>query len=250
MAFSARHMPTGALGWPWHYGELRRGSRARRRLLALLIHTMVDIDEAMAHFQDALTFCRSAGYRPELGWTCYFYVGTLLPRNGEVVRARATSLLDESLGTSRVLAMRPLTERDLSRRGPGTIPVRFSNVDAYHYLRTSNSSIIIHAQRRTVGAPAIATGDIGPVVASTIGPRSPTLEVVAVPIIKREDASTREGSSPGLEVQDLVDAAHGSVSLKVGVVTVSPNSRIPRHMDKTPGQIYRLYHCVSAERAR
>ena len=51
-----------------------------------------------------------------------------------------------------------------------------------------------------------------------------------MPIIKHEDASIREGSSPGLEVRDLVDADHGSVSLKVGVVTVAPNSRIPRHI--------------------
>ena len=51
-----------------------------------------------------------------------------------------------------------------------------------------------------------------------------------MPIIKHQDATTREGSSPGIEVQDLVDAAHGSASLKVGVVTVAPNSRIPRHI--------------------
>ncbi len=56
------------------------------------------------------------------------------------------------------------------------------------------------------------------------------LEVDTVPIIKHQDASTREGSSPGLEVRDLVDAECGSESLKIGVVTVSPNSRIPRHI--------------------
>ena len=51
-----------------------------------------------------------------------------------------------------------------------------------------------------------------------------------MPIIKHADVSTREGSSPGLEVQDLVDAAQGSASLKVGVVTVPPNTRISRHI--------------------
>ena len=51
-----------------------------------------------------------------------------------------------------------------------------------------------------------------------------------MPIIRHRDASSREGSSPGLEVRDLIDAAYGSESLKVGVVTVSPNSRIPRHI--------------------
>ena len=51
-----------------------------------------------------------------------------------------------------------------------------------------------------------------------------------MPIIKQQDASTREGSSPGLEVRDLVDAGCGGESLKIGIVTVSPNSRIPRHI--------------------
>ena len=37
-----------------------------------------------------------------------------------------------------------------------------------------------------------------------------------MPIITKQDVTTREGSAPGLEVSDLVDAAQGSQSLKIG----------------------------------
>ena len=50
-----------------------------------------------------------------------------------------------------------------------------------------------------------------------------------MPIIKKQDLTKREGSSPGLEVYDLVDAAQGSHS-KIGELTIAPNSRVPRHI--------------------
>ncbi len=72
----------------------------------------------MAHFDDALAFCRKAGYRPELAWTCCDYADMLLERNddGEGDRPKAIALLDESLAISSELGMRPLMERVLSRR--------------------------------------------------------------------------------------------------------------------------------------
>ena len=66
--------------------------------------------------KDALAFCRKAGYRPELAWTCCDYADTLRERNGEGDRAMSLSLLDESLAISSELGMRPLMERVLSRR--------------------------------------------------------------------------------------------------------------------------------------
>ena len=89
------------------------------RLLGLLSHTMGNLDQAMVHYEDALAFCRKAGYRPELAWTCCDYADALLqraetPTEGD--RAKATSLLDESLAISSELGMRPLMERVLSRR--------------------------------------------------------------------------------------------------------------------------------------
>ncbi len=77
---------------------------------------MGNLDQAVACFEDALTFCRKAGYRPELAWTCCDYADTLLQRNGPGERAQAMSLLDEGLEISRELGMRPLTERILIRK--------------------------------------------------------------------------------------------------------------------------------------
>jgi hypothetical protein len=86
------------------------------RLLGLLSQTMGDLDQATEHFEDALVFCREAGYRPELAWTCCDYADMLLERDDEGEKSKATSLLDESLAISSELGMRPLMERVLSRR--------------------------------------------------------------------------------------------------------------------------------------
>ena len=51
-----------------------------------------------------------------------------------------------------------------------------------------------------------------------------------MPIIKKQDMHKGEGSAPGLEERDIVDAAQGSHSLKIGEVTIAPNTRVPRHI--------------------
>ena len=86
------------------------------RILGLLAHTMGNLEQATIHFEDSLAFCRKAGYRPELAWTCCDYADTLLQRDENGDREKAMSLLDESLATSSELGMRPLMERVLSRR--------------------------------------------------------------------------------------------------------------------------------------
>ena len=86
------------------------------RLLGLLAQTIGNLSQAMSHFEDALAFCRKAGFRPELAWSCCDYADTLLERNGEGDRAKASALLDESLAISSELGMRPVMERVLSRR--------------------------------------------------------------------------------------------------------------------------------------
>ena len=86
------------------------------RLLGLLSQTMGSLDQAAAHFGDALAFCRKAGYRPELAWTCCDYADMLRERDAEGDRAKAMALLEESLAISSELGMRPLMERVLSRR--------------------------------------------------------------------------------------------------------------------------------------
>jgi tetratricopeptide (TPR) repeat protein len=86
------------------------------RVLGLLAQAKGKLDDALAHFEDALTFCHESGYRPELAWTFCDYADALLQRNGPDDRTKAMSLLDEGLAISGELGMRPLMERILSRK--------------------------------------------------------------------------------------------------------------------------------------
>ena len=85
------------------------------RVLGLLSQTMGNGGQAQIHFEDALGFCRNAGYRPELAWTCCDYADMLLRRNEPGDGTKAMSLLDESLAVSTELGMRPLMEQITER---------------------------------------------------------------------------------------------------------------------------------------
>ena len=85
-------------------------------VLGLLSRTAGNLEQAISHFEDALTFCRKAGYRCMLAWTCCDYADALRVRDGSGDTARAIVLLDESLAISSELGMRPLMERVLARR--------------------------------------------------------------------------------------------------------------------------------------
>ena len=86
------------------------------RLLGILAQAMGETDQAVAHFEDALAFCRKAGYRPELAWSCCDYSDALRERAEPGEPTKAVELLDESLAIASELGMRPLMERVLSRR--------------------------------------------------------------------------------------------------------------------------------------
>ncbi|MCH9040181.1 MAG: tetratricopeptide repeat protein [Chloroflexi bacterium] len=86
------------------------------RILGMLAQTMGNHDDSQTHFEDALAFCRKAGYRPELAWSLCDYADMLLERNEDGDSDKATAMLDESLAISTELGMRPLMERVLSRR--------------------------------------------------------------------------------------------------------------------------------------
>ncbi len=86
------------------------------RLLGVVAQWMGNLDQAAEHFEEAAAFCRKAGYRPELAWTCCDYADLLTERDAEGDRATAVALLDESLAISSELGMRPMMERVLSRR--------------------------------------------------------------------------------------------------------------------------------------
>ena len=81
------------------------------RLLGLLLTTTGQLDDAIARFEDALNFCRDAGYRPEMAWSASDCADALLQRNGNDDRARAGSLLQEALEVSSNLGMQPLMAR-------------------------------------------------------------------------------------------------------------------------------------------
>ena len=93
------------------------------RLVGLLAQTMGNLDTSAGHFEDALSFCRKAGYRPELAWSLCDYADMLLERASTGSsqahagdRDKAMSHFDESLAISTELGMKPLMERVLSRR--------------------------------------------------------------------------------------------------------------------------------------
>lgn len=85
------------------------------RLLGLLSQTIGNFDDAHGHFDDALTFCRKAGYRPELAWSLCNYADMLLERNDKGSIEKANGYLEESLAISTELGMKPLMEKVLSR---------------------------------------------------------------------------------------------------------------------------------------
>ena len=92
---------------------------AGRRLLVLAgqIGNLSDgtiVEGLEAQYEQALVNINTM--RTEPAWTCCDYSDMLRDRDAEGDRAKAISLLDESLAISSELGMRPLMERVLSRR--------------------------------------------------------------------------------------------------------------------------------------
>ena len=96
------------------YGNLSSASHcyltgtSSDRILGLLAQTMVELDQAVVHFEDAVELCRDAGYRPELAWSCYDYAGVLLDRNAPGDRAKVVKLINDSIIIATDLGMSPL----------------------------------------------------------------------------------------------------------------------------------------------
>ncbi len=78
------------------------------RLLGLLNHTAGRFDQAASHYEDALGFCRGAGYKPELAWVCYDFARGLIARDQKGDRSKAGVLLEEAEEISSDLGMLPL----------------------------------------------------------------------------------------------------------------------------------------------
>jgi DNA-binding CsgD family transcriptional regulator len=81
------------------------------RVLGLLTMVMECYDDAAAHFDRALAFCRNGGYWPELAWVCCEYADILLSRNGPNDIQKALELVEEGLDITDELGMKPLAGR-------------------------------------------------------------------------------------------------------------------------------------------
>ena len=81
------------------------------RVRGLLSTAMGESDQAIAHFEDGLTFTRRAGYRPEMAWICCDYADVLLKRAGPGDSPKAESLLEESLTIAQDMGRRHLIQR-------------------------------------------------------------------------------------------------------------------------------------------
>jgi DNA-binding CsgD family transcriptional regulator len=115
--------PLKNLGWPMPVTNLR--------ILGLVAKTMNRLDLARTHFEDNLSFCRKAGFKPELAWTCHDYAEMLLPHDAAMDRGSAAtikSLLDESEPLAAQLAMKPLVAKLATLRA-GLAPRRHGRPD-------------------------------------------------------------------------------------------------------------------------
>jgi DNA-binding CsgD family transcriptional regulator/tetratricopeptide (TPR) repeat protein len=103
------------------------------RLLGRLAAVAGDHSLAARHFENALAFCRRAGYQPELAWTCYDYARFLLARGQSQHHQTVGALTVEARTLARSLGMLPLLKRvamleaeqdELTAEGPGGLTPR------------------------------------------------------------------------------------------------------------------------------
>lgn len=85
------------------------------RVLGLLAQTTGKRDLAAAHFEAALAFCRTAGYRPELAWACHDFAAMILEAS-RPDRHKANALLDEGEPVAAAIGMKPLAAKFVGLR--------------------------------------------------------------------------------------------------------------------------------------
>ncbi|MDP6514056.1 MAG: AAA family ATPase, partial [SAR202 cluster bacterium] len=56
---------------PWRHTVQDHSNTSIDRLLGLLARTIGEVDTSASHFEDALAFCRTAEYRPQLAWSLH-----------------------------------------------------------------------------------------------------------------------------------------------------------------------------------
>ena len=83
-------------------------------MLALICVVAGRYDDAVSHFEGARTFCRKAGYWPELAWTCQDYARFLTRRDRGGDQEMAGTIIDEGLRIVDDLGLTPPEDRVLS----------------------------------------------------------------------------------------------------------------------------------------
>jgi DNA-binding CsgD family transcriptional regulator/tetratricopeptide (TPR) repeat protein len=81
------------------------------RVLGLLAHAVGQKRRAWNHFERALAFCRTSGFKPELAWTCHDYAAALLDLGAGDDRVKAAALLDEGEQIAAAIGLGPLRKR-------------------------------------------------------------------------------------------------------------------------------------------
>lgn len=81
------------------------------RVLGCLARTIGHRDAAHAHFEDAIAFCRTGRFRPELAWTLHDYGEALGESDRHPDRIRALALLQEAEAIAIECSMRPLADQ-------------------------------------------------------------------------------------------------------------------------------------------
>ena len=81
------------------------------RFLGLLAFTAGDVDTAIGHFQDAYTFTRDSGFRPDHAWVCCDFADALIARGTDDDKKRAGYYLEEGRALATKLGMVPLQQR-------------------------------------------------------------------------------------------------------------------------------------------
>ncbi len=81
-----------------------------------LAATLGKTTAAIEHFEAAIAFSQTAGYRTELAWTDYYYADLLIERADPADQSKITELQDEAIAIAQELGMKPLMERVLAQR--------------------------------------------------------------------------------------------------------------------------------------
>ena len=96
--------------WP----IFEQSSISTDRLLGSLALTMDRPDQAVAHFEEGIGFCRKCGYRPEMAWSLCALADALLQRRAAGDAVAAERALAEAMDVAQELGMRPVVERALA----------------------------------------------------------------------------------------------------------------------------------------